>query len=198
MPRLFSKDEIDALLYSALNPQYQRIGIVGKWLCTRNHLIMLMSYSLALRPLEVCSIKIKDIDLKNRVVSIPPESNKLHRGRQLPLPDHLIPLIHNYLNLTRLQYWTLTEYLFPSLQNSRISRDRWTEIFRRIRYEARIHHGTPYDLRHSKATEIYQKTNDPLLVANTLGHTDLESTKVYIHLSALQNGYMQRLRNALN
>ena len=198
MPQIFTREEILRLLDLALHPKKPRNDLIGKWCAMRNHLILFMSYKLAVRPLEICSLKFNDIDYNNMLVNIPPEGNKLHKGRIIPLPASIIKPLQDYRRESQIQWWIHTSYLFPSLQNTKLSRDRWTEIFGQIKRDAGINHGTPYTLRHTQATEFYEKTGDIMALANLLGHTDLESTKVYVHLATIKGGYFNRMRNAID
>jgi len=206
-PQIFSHTEFDKILKSILNSSKYRKDTVGEWIRIRNYTMIRLCYELMLRPKEACMIKLTDIDFQNGTIKISSKSNKVRQGRILPIPTALNEALSKYLAFPRVQFWKFSDYLFPSLKNDHISRDRFTEIFRGILKEAGMYreptrgtHGgySLYSLRHSKATETYLKTKDPFIVANLLGHKSLESTKVYIHLAQLNKGYLELMRNALS
>lgn len=206
-PKVFTREEIDKITATIKNMDVGRKDIVGEWIKARNITIVRLCYDLALRPKEACMIKLGDVDLEKGTITISPYSNKIRQGRVIPIPTQLKPFLQTYLSFSRVQFWKFSDYLFPSLMNNHISRYRFTEIFRDIlkkaglyQYPTRGNHGnySVYSLRHTKATEVYEKTKDALTVANILGHKTLESTKVYIHLARMKNGHLERMRHALS
>jgi integrase len=201
IPKIFTDGEIQSLLNALSQPYDFRDDDIGLWVRSRNLAIFNICYHSALRPKEVLCIKLTDIDLKQGVIHIPPEGNKLYRGRDVPLSEKARPYLMNYLLHLSKQYWNFSPYLFPSLHNPRLSSDRWSEIMRQARIQAGIYvprEKTCYALRHTKATEVYMKTHDSLTVANLLGHKSLESTKIYIHTATMKDGYMNYLRNLVS
>lgn len=194
IPEIYSKDELNRLLHAARHPNNPRKDGVGEWIAMRNHLILLITYTCSLRPLEVCSLKKTDIDLKSLLLRVPAESNKLKQGRIMTLPQELVPYIEDYEKVTMLQWWNFSHYFFPSLKADKISRDRWTEIFRQIKIDAGIHRGTPYTLRHTGGTDFYEQCGDIAKTANYMGHKDWNSTKVYMHICLMKNGYLDTIR----
>lgn len=205
-PNIFWREDIGKILYAFKNSKSYRKDLVGEWIRKRDTLIFLMSYELALRPKEVLGIKFTDIDLKAKIIRIDPQNNKVRHGRNIPIPPQIENEIIDYLRTSRLQYWKFSPHLFPSLQNSRLSTDRWQEIFRDRLIEAGLRpysepgkrgKYTPYTLRHTKSTEVYEQTKDILVVANMLGHRWLDSSRVYVHLAAMREGYMDYMRKAM-
>lgn len=201
IPKIFSEEEI-CLMIKALSEPYEfRNDDIGLWVRARNLAIFNVCYHSALRPKEVLCIKITDVDLVNNIIRIPPEGNKLYRGRDVPLSEKAKPYLIDYLMHLSKQYWNFSPYLFPSLHNPRLSSDRWSEIIRQARIHAGIYvprEKTCYALRHTKATEVYMKSKDSLTVANLLGHKSLESTKIYIHTATMKDGYMNYLKSLVN
>jgi len=207
LPEIFSEDEIKKIMETINNDWNYRKDIVGEWLKYRNKTLIMTCYELALRPKEVCMIKLGDLDMKNWTITISPSSNKVKQGRKVAVPERLKSYLIEYLSFPKSQFWRFSDYLFPSLSNPYLSRCRFTEIFRKVlkksgiyKYPTRGKHGnySVYTLRHTKATEVYSKTKDAMVVSNILGHKTLESTKVYIHLSSMKKGYMEYMRQALS
>jgi len=204
-PEIFTKEQINKI-FETIRQRKSRNDVVGEWIKARDLTMIKLCYELGLRPKEVCMLKLNDIDLKAKLVRVSPDGNKLKKGRIVPLPQQVIPVLEHYLSFPRIQFWRFSNFLFPSLKNAHISRDRFSELFRKILKEAGIYkeptrgthgHYSLYTLRHTKATEIYRKKKNPFIVADILGHKTLESTKVYIHLNKLSNGYLDELRSAM-
>ncbi len=209
LPNLFTREEIEKIIVALKNSKSKHITFINEFLKDRNVTICMTSYSCALRPAEVCKIRLNDLDLQNRILYVNPNSNKIRRGRPVPITDALYELLVYYLD--KHKYFFEGDknklYLFPSLHNNHISRDSWSEIFKNalkksgIWFPPRHHthgHRSAYTLRHTKATEIYDKEKDIDMVADILGHNSWACTKVYVHASKLKSGYMDRMREALS
>lgn len=172
----------------------------------RDTTILMTIYYLALRPKEACSLRFDDFDLKRMVVKIRAETNKQHKEREIPLPEQLFSYLQNYLTLSRTRFWRGSPFLFPSFESNCISSQHWKYTFReKILKPAGLwrppeHPETgnrtspfrSYTLRHTRATELLNKTKDIFLVANVLGHAKLSSTKVYLHKTDDYVEYMRR------
>lgn len=206
IPEIFSENQINQILITIQNHRYREDGF-GDWIKKRNIAMFMTSYHLATRPKEVCMLKISDIDFKNKLIHIPADGNKIHKGRIIAIPSQLIPFIADYLKTYSYRYWKASKYLFPSMERGHISRDRWGEIFRDILKESGIYkaptrgkhgHYTPYTLRHTKLTQTYLKTKDPHAVANIAGHKSLDCVNTYVHLASMSLNYLNYMRWALS
>ena len=179
----------------------------GMWLRARDKAIFLTMRILALRPKEACGLKFDDFDVISKTIKIRGENNKQGRDRVLPLPDKLIEVYMELSMFPRERYWKGSPYLFTSLHhNSFISASSWEATFREKIlkplgiWEAPEGKSTSppyssYSLRHTRATEILNKTKNIFLVADILGHSDITSTEVYIHLSV---EYLEYMRKAMS
>ena len=84
--------------------------------------------------------------------------------------------------------------LFLSLQNKRMS-VRTVELMVK-KYAQKVtplKHITPHKLRSSYGTNLYQETGDIYLVADVLGHSDVNTTKK--HYAALEEERRRSVRN---
>lgn len=179
-------------------------NIWGNWMKARDKLIVKMLFEHALRPRELLKMKFVDMDLKNKSIKIRGENNKVRKDRLLPLNEKIANLFVKYFNFPRWM-WKGSEYLFPSFSNEFLSPERWKHIFRekvlkpcglwKKPEKPSLCKTRSYTLRHSKATELINKTNI-WSVANILGHGDIRSTKVYLHLDKRQFQHMREVLNS--
>jgi len=208
LPNLFTKEDIDKIILALKKTKSKHITFIHNFLKDRNVTICMTAYLCALRPSEVCKLRLNDLDLDNRILYVNPQSNKIKRGRPIPITDELYQIIIDYLTKHKSFFEGKKSklYLFPSLQSKHISRDSWSEIFKNalkesgIWFPPRNHthgHRSAYTLRHTKATEVYEQEKDIDMVADVLGHTSWECTKVYVHASKLRTGYMDKMRKVL-
>lgn len=67
--------------------------------------------------------------------------------------------------------------LFVSLQNRRISVRAVQNIVKKYSQNITLKHITPHKLRSTFGTNLYRETNDIYIVANVLGHKDVNTTR---------------------
>jgi integrase len=170
-------NRIDRLPFIPLEREVdQLISSVGKKTATFLQLLK----ETGMRPGEAWNLKWIDIDQVKGAVTITPEKGS--RARQLKISNQLIAMIGRLSHA-----W---EYVF---RNPKVDQLKSIESFSR-NFSAqrkkladrlqnpRITHIGFKTLRHFKATTLYARTRDILLVQNTLGHRDIRNTMIYTHL----------------
>lgn len=203
LPQVFKKDHIELML-KAIDRSPKWNNSYGHFLRLRNKAILMLLYHSAARPREICKLKQEDLDKENGVIRISGANNKTKRDRVIPLPPKAVPYIREYFSQPT-HYWRGSQYIFPSSENDFLSPERWKHIFREeILKPAGLWlppehpetgNKTPprrsYTLRHTKLSEVMEKSKDLFLVANLAGHRKLESSKVYLHCSETYMDYMR-------
>jgi integrase len=121
---------------------------------------------------EISKLTWMDIDSKQRTVRIKPEKGSL--PRILPLSPKALEMLNN---LPRNR-----EHLFVTAKNMRSNFYRQRKRIARKLGNPRLLQIHFHTLRHWRGTEEYHKTKDPMWVKEFLGHKDLKSTQVYIHI----------------
>ena len=132
-----------------------------------------------LRPDEVSKVVLRDVDLQRGLLTV--RTSKLGAERTIKLKHYAHENLRTYIqrkNITRLDTRLFSK---PN-----ILRDQWNKYRKR----AYLNFRDPellkirlYDLRHWFATTEYIKTRDLLHVKYLLGHRDIKSTLVYVHLA---------------
>ncbi|HEB46974.1 MAG TPA: site-specific integrase [Candidatus Pacearchaeota archaeon] len=201
---IWVREDIELMLKAISDSKDYLHNIWGLWMRARDRLILKIMFEHALRPKETCCLKFEDINLKAKTIRIKGENNKVRKDRLLPINENIALLFIEYIKFPR-WLWKGSPYLFPSFSNQFLSPGRWKHIFREKVLKPSGLWKKPeipskcktrsYTLRHSKATELINKTNDIYLVANILGHGDIRSTKAYLHLN---KNYMEYMRKSLN
>src|SRR5262252_116197 len=173
LPAVLSIEEVRRLLASA-TPLH-------------NQVYFTTVYSLGLRLQEALSLQVSDIDGPRLQVHV-------HRGKGAK--DRYVPLPEDTLTLLR-TYWTThrhTTWLFPATgrdqkhSSSATSPMRRTSVqgaFRTAKHRAGITKTgvAIHTLRHSYATHLLEAGVNPRLIQRYLGHTQLETTMIYLHLT---------------
>lgn len=144
---------------------------------TRDLAILTLLLGTGIRVSECVGLNIKDIDVKNNGI-------KIHRkgGAEVVVyfGDEVADALDQYL-VERERIEPLnghTEALFLSMQNKRIGvRSVENLVKKYARLVTTVKNITPHKLRSTYGTNLYQETGDIYLVADVLGHKDVNTTK---------------------
>jgi len=137
----------------------------------RDRLLVQCLYYLGLRNSEAGQLQADHIDVKNRIVRIPPEIAKRGMERRIPIPDNFLPTLKQYLALIGEK-----SKLFG------LSRARVWSLIKNYGVKAQLAKPIkPHVLRHSYASHVYQVTGDIKLVQELLGHASIDSAVIYTH-----------------
>jgi len=144
-------------------------------------------YSLGLRLKEATHLRAGDIDAERKLVHI--RNSKGAKDRVLPLPDITLRGLRAYYKTHRNPEW-----VFPALgQNMSkyagtakkpVSDNGVQGVLRRTVKKLGIKkHVHPHVFRHSYATHLIEANVPILHVQKLMGHTDIKSTMVYLHVT---------------
>ena len=146
-----------------------------------------------MRVSECVGIDINDIDFKHTGIKI---RRKGGYEAVVYFGDEVEKALVDYLNYRK----TLTpspgheNALFLSLQNKRMSvRSVENLVKKYASIVTPLKHITPHKLRSTYGTTLYQETGDIYLVAEVLGHKDVNTTRK--HYAAIENDRKYRARN---
>ena len=149
-------------------------------------LVLAMLYGCGLRRHELCNIKIQDIDLDRKMLHI--RQGKGRKDRYVPIGDCLSRGIKKYLQAERPYVWLFNgKTNTGQLQQFTGSGVRWIvkEAARRSGIKKQV---TSHVLRHTYATHLLEMGLDIITLKNLLGHSDIQSTLVYLHVAQLGRG----------
>ena len=138
-----------------------------------------MSRDTGLRPIELMSLRLRDIDLEKGAVY--PATAKHGSPRVLKLREGTVNMLRGYLATRHIE---INDKLFDSWNS-----DKYGENFRKARNKTAsklcdesIKAIRLYDLRHFFATMLYHRTKDILFVKQQMGHKKIETTLIYTQL----------------
>ena len=145
--------------------------------CPRKHaLVSLLAYS-GLRNVELCALKVKDVDLGDNDVHVNGGKNK--QDRITNISSECTRALINYLNhFPRSD----DEYLFTTLRrgNPIASADLRKHIkilARKAKIDKNVY---PHLFRHSLASNLLNRGANIILIKNQLGHAFIETTMIYV------------------
>lgn len=144
----------------------------------RNRLILMTAYGTGLRLKELVNLKVRDIDSQRMTIVV--RNSKGKKDRHTLLPQSLLTELKRYYRIFRPKEWLFFSYR-PERQ---LSTDSVSKAFRVARQKAGITKGGGiHTLRHCFATHLLENKTDIRTVQYLLGHADLSTTMVYLHVT---------------
>ena len=150
---------------------------------TRDLAICYLLLSTGIRVSECVGLDIKDIDFKNSSIHIIRKGNK---EAYVYFSDEASAyLMEYYEERKRIETKEGHEQaFFLSSRKTRLTDRSIENIIKKYAIRSvPLKHITPHKLRSTFATTLYENTGDIYLVADTLGHEDIQTSKVYAQLT---------------
>ena len=176
LPRVLRQEELDVLLDAPPaaiddDPPHRRV---------RDDAVLELLYGSGLRVAEVCGLQIEHVDLAAGAVSV---LGKRSKWRRVPITKGAAEALRAWLDDGRARYRTPTSpagIVFLNQRGNQLApRDCRRIIDRRATEPTH-----PHALRHSFATHLLDGGADLRAVQELLGHSDLQTTQRYTHVSA--------------
>ncbi|MBK9735048.1 MAG: tyrosine-type recombinase/integrase [Saprospiraceae bacterium] len=165
LPNIMSEDEVDHLFKASLTlKEYCTIGLL---------------YGSGMRISEVCALRIKDIESKEKRIKV--YQGKGAKDRYTLLADDLVDKLRSYY----IEAGRPKEYLFTSSQTKRSLHPRSMQLIVNSAMEKAGFAGkgyTAHTLRHSFATHLLDSGANIHVIKTLLGHSKIETTMIYLHL----------------
>ena len=180
LPTVLSPEEVARLLDSARNLYHRTL--------------LMTLYSTAMRRAELCRLKVRDIDSQRMMIRI--NQGKGGRDREVPLSPKLLEILRLYFRWMQPQ-----TFLFPGTVKG-VRADVpvsvnlvWLACRQAAQAAGISKRISPHCLRHSCASHLLEAGADLRTIQVLLGHSRLEHTLVYLHLSPK---HLQAIPNPLD
>lgn len=175
LPGFLSISEVIQVINS-----YDESTALGK----RNRAIVELLYGAGLRAAETVTLRLSDMDLKQKQVRVVGKGN---RERIIPVPGLACISLESWLS-ARIElirnYNPDPGTFFVSVRGRKLDpRDIRRIVAVGVRSAARAAGATPHTFRHSFATHLLDNGADLRAVQEMLGHASLSTTQVYTHLT---------------
>ena len=151
----------------------------------RDKAVMELLYSSGLRNEELRNLCLRDIDLKEKTVTV--RRGKGGKGRIVPFGKKAAESIQKYLEVTRPKFIQSPEedHLFVTSQGDPLEHHKTcvNDILSRYKKRSQLtKHISPHTLRHAFALHLLRGGAPIQAVQTLLGHKQLASTQVYTRL----------------
>jgi site-specific recombinase XerD len=163
LPEILPLKGIERIIAAAENPKHR--------------LAIALAYSAGLRPSEIASLKLCDIDQIRKTILI--HSGKGRKDRYTILADRTSELLDTYIAEAKPRKW-----LFPGHPNGHITVRALQSAMTNAALIAGYDQGSNMrKLRHSFATHLIEQNTSLLAVRDLLGHKSLATTQIYIDVA---------------
>ncbi len=168
----------------------ENLSGLDDFLSIRNKLIIEMFYGTGMRRSELINLKLKDVDLNNRIIKVLGKRNK---ERYIPLLNFVVKSINVYLNKKN-EIKSDSEYLFITSKGEKIYDSLVYRVIKNYFSGVSLKvKKSPHIIRHSFATHLLNEGADLNAIKELLGHASLASTQIYTNssLNKLKKVYNQ-------
>jgi len=144
----------------------------------RDRAILELMYAAGLRVSELVTLKQKQMDLRNGLVTC---FGKGRKERTVPIGRSAAAAITLYINTKKFPR-RVDQYLFLHLDRPLTRQFLWA-LINHYGTLAGIKHISPHTLRHTFATHLLQHGAEVKHVQALLGHNDISTTQIYTHVT---------------
>lgn len=164
LPVVFSRPEIKLILKTSR--------------LLKHRILFAITYDCGLRISEVVNLKIKDVDFDRNMVHV--RQSKHKKDRYVPVSPLTVKGLKKYINTSNPAEWLFN----GKIRGQQISRAGIRHAFRSCIKKADIKKDVCiHTLRHSYATHLLEMGLDIVSVKNQLGHADIVTTMMYLHIA---------------
>lgn len=174
LPKTLTAEEVERLLEAPASKKSPKN--------LRDMALLNMLYSTGMRVTEVVSLRLKDVDLENKVLYCPGKDDQI---RELPFDQETETILENYIEEGRpfLVKDKDETAMFLNHRGQQLTRQGLWLIIKAYAKEADLSVAvTPHTLRHSFAAHKLNSGSDLQEVQKLLGHANISTTQIYTQL----------------
>jgi len=180
-------EEFEQLLQACASPHES--GWLVERAAARNRAIFWLFYDTGIRVSELCELRVRDFDRKHGLLTV---TGKGSKQRRIALGNTCQRHLLHYLERHRpgekeLAEWNSAgeDHLFLAETRSPLTKNGVEMLFKRVRERAGITYKriSPHILRHTFAIHYLILGNDPFSLQELLGHEDMATVKLYMHMN---------------
>ncbi len=146
----------------------------------RDSAILELLYATGMRVSELCGLDIADVDLHRQLVKVLGKGDK---ERMIPFGDAAGDAVEKWLGV-RDGMAVVATAMFVGARGRRIDPRQVRRIVERAAVVSGVGPLSPHSLRHTAATHLLDGGADLREVQELLGHSSLQTTQIYTHVSS--------------
>lgn len=154
--------------------EHARVKRIAEQLPVRDRALILFLFSSGCRVSEVSNLNIQDINLKKRTAAVVGKGKKI---RQVHFSEECALVVSDYLQT---RTGIATEPLFMNKFGDRLLVGGIQQVLKKAGIRAGLQQSLhPHSCRHTCATNMLARGADLQFIADVLGHSDLNTTRIY-------------------
>jgi site-specific recombinase XerD len=146
----------------------------------RNRAIIMLLLDTGMRATEICSLKIIEVDMRNRY-AIP--FGKGDKERKLPFSARTGQALFKYLTTRKGE--NVNAPLFKTGQNHALDRIQLLKLLHTAGERAGVQDVHPHRFRHTFAIQYLRNGGDAYTLQELLGHTTMEMVRTYLRIAQI-------------
>lgn len=169
----------------------------------KQRVMIALLYGCGLRCGEVRRVKTEDVDLVRALLFV--RKAKGRKDRYVPLGETLLKILERYIAIERPGLWLFAgketrPVLSRSIFDKAMGQRSVQYLVKRAAYWAGVSKQVNvHSLRHTYATHMLEDGVDILSISEFLGHANIKTTLIYLHVALLDNRkYRSPLDNLKN
>ena len=137
-------------------------------------------YSCGLRVSELCNLTFNDLSIENKIIKIKGKGSK---ERVVPISDVALKKLSEYRNFRNTWNIYNSNKIFVNSHGKKLTRQYVWSKLKEIQLINNITNDySPHSFRHTYATHLLDGGADLRHVQELLGHSDIATTQIYVHL----------------
>ena len=141
--------------------------------------IIVLMLDCGLRVTEAVSLQVKHFDFFNKKIIVKSLKKRgVQHYRDIPMTTRTVETLANYWD--KLKDKNPDAFIFPSPTSASGHLGR-KQVWKQVKKKT-DGYAHPHMLRHTFATRTVNEGNDILVIQNLLGHSNLRSTEIYLHV----------------
>ena len=171
LPHFVQEEEMNKLMDASY--------FTGDFTGIRDKAVVSLFYGTGMRLAELKGIRMKDLQLNEKVVKVLGKRNK---ERLIPYPNEISVDLANYIRVRNELFGDSNSYLFVTEKGEQSYDKLLYRIVRKyLSMVTPMEKRSPHILRHSYATHLLNRGADLNAIKELLGHASLAATQVYTH-----------------
>ena len=162
---IYSDDEIKTLLETPNKKDF---------ITTRTYTIIWLLASTGIRARELRELKICNVDMINRAITVNQTKNK--KARRVPISKSLYDVLLNYMEIRKGDF---EDYLFPTVYNEILAMTSLQDSVKKYCNERGISKTSLHLFRHTFITNAVNKNVNPLVLKRITGHSTMNQLNKY-------------------
>lgn len=196
LPKTIDINTLTKVIHKAYQEIEESTSDYKKKIAVRNAAMIELLFSTGIRISELCNITAEDIDLEQGIIKIYGKGSK---ERVLSIGNQNVLLILTKYYQQNKTIIDSTGYFFINRVQKKISEQSMRILLNRYVEQLNLNqHITPHMFRHTFATQLLEHDVDIRYIQRILGHSSINTTQIYTHVSSNKQKEILKLKNPRN